>query len=891
MRRPHRPHRLFFWLALLLLAGIPAFAQEVDSIKPLVLEDYDRWRTVISTQISDDGRWMTYGYGHREGEDTLFVEGLDGGKVHSIPGGSGPVFSPDSRWAAYKVKDGAELIDLQSGVRTAWTGVSGFQFAEGSSHLALRKPARESDAKHTGADLILRNLSTGADMLLGNVGFFAFNPGGTLLGYTVDAPGKGGNGVYLVHLASNTIEVLDNASLRYDRLTWDRSGSALAALKGEVPEGSTERANSLVAFRKLGSREGESFGFDPDRASGFPEGMVVSENGALTWRDDGSMVFVGLGEQRPVVEDDPDNPRPNVDIFHWKDDRIQTVQRNQAQRDRRFTFLSAVHLASARFVTLADSTMRSVTLSRDGRRGIGRDERAYVSDWKEDQADYYLVDPETGARKLILEGQKRTLGLSPDGQYFAYWKDGDVWVHDLEGGTDRNLTSASPVSFVNEQYDHPGTKPPYGLTGWTADGDAVVLNHQYDLWLQPLDGSAASNLTNGVGAQDEVRFRYARTDPEEVAIDLGQSLLLSAYGEWTKRSGFYELDGGRLRERIFQDRQFSGLRKAKAADRVIFTASTFSEFPDYWVSDLEFDRPRRITDANPQQTEYRWGHRILLDYQNKDGVHLQGILAIPDGYKTGQRLPMIVGFYEKKSQNMHSYSAPIFGASYPSGNMGPVDEAAAFVSNGYLVLHADVHLNTGTTHSDMLDCVTAATQKVIDLGYADPDRIAVGGGSFSGGGSAFIATQTEMFAAVVARAAPINLAGEFNILFSGSGQNNHSYDIYGQGRYGTNPFDDPDLYREQSPITHVANMNTPLLYLHGVQDGSVEYLQGMEFYNALRFLEKPIIFLSYPDEGHNLKRYENQIDFTKRLWQFLDHHLKGAPAPDWMVDGVPFLRR
>jgi dipeptidyl aminopeptidase/acylaminoacyl peptidase len=86
-------------------------------------------------------------------------------------------------------------------------------------------------------------------------------------------------------------------------------------------------------------------------------------------------------------------------------------------------------------------------------------------------------------------------------------------------------------------------------------------------------------------------------------------------------------------------------------------------------------------------------------------------------------------------------------------------------------------------------------------------------------------------------------------------------------------------------------MNTPLLYLHGKLDGSVEYLQGMEFYNALRFLGKPIIFLSYPDEGHNLRRYENQRDFVERLWQFLDHHLKGEPAPDWMTKGVRFLDR
>ena len=77
-----------------------------------------------------------------------------------------------------------------------------------------------------------------------------------------------------------------------------------------------------------------------------------------------------------------------------------------------------------------------------------------------------------------------------------------------------------------------------------------------------------------------------------------------------------------------------------------------------------------------------------------------------------------------------------------------------------------------------------------------------------------------MFAAIVAGAAPIDLAAEFNILFHGSGQNNREYDIYGQGRYGTDPFTNFELCRSQSPITWVETMD----------DGSVEYLQGMEFY-------------------------------------------------------------
>jgi dipeptidyl aminopeptidase/acylaminoacyl peptidase len=834
---------------------------------------------------------MTYAFGHREGEDTLTIRNLDGDILYTAPGGERPVFSDDSRWVAFQAPDTVELLDLSTGTRKKWQGIAEFQFAEGSGRFALRMSRNRADTTHSGANLILLDLASGTQTLHGSVGLFAFNSGGSMLGYTVDAEGRIGNGVYLIRLASNSVEALDNDELRYSQLTWNRSGSALAALKGTKPDGATEMANRLVAFRDLATEQVESFVFDPHAGGGFPDGMVISEKGKLTWRDDDKMVFVGIDEQGTAVIDDPDQPSPNVDIFHWKDNRIQSVQRAQADRDRRSTFLSGVSLASGRFVTLADSAMRTVTLSRDGRIGIGRDDRDYISDWRESQADYYLVDTETGDRTLILEGQKRTLGLSPDGRYFAYWKDGHVWVHDLESRSDMNLTASAPVSFVNQEFDHPGTPPPYGLAGWIAAGDGLVLNHRYDLWLQPLDGTPATNLTLGVGAEREIRFRYLPTDDEAVALDLDEPLLLSAYGEWTKRSGFFELDGGRLTERIFQDRRFAGLVKAKAAGRVVFTASTFSEFPDYWVSDLRFTDPRRITDANPHQAEYSWGHRILFDFENRDGVRLQATLAIPEGYEPGQRLPMIVNFYEKKSQDLHAYYAPVFGSSYPSGNMGPVAEFAAYVSNGYLVLQPDIHFNTGTTHSDMLDCVTAATRKAIEMGYADAERIALGGGSFSGGGSAFIATQTDMFAAVVARAAPINLAGEFNILFSGSGQNNHSYDIYGQGRYGTNPFDDPELYRKQSPITHVENMNTPLLYLHGVQDGSVEYLQGMEFYNALRFLGKPIIFLSYPEEGHNLRRYENQMDFTKRLWQFLDHHLKGAPAPDWMTHGVPFLRR
>ncbi len=71
----------------------------------------------------------------------------------------------------------------------------------------------------------------------------------------------------------------------------------------------------------------------------------------------------------------------------------------------------------------------------------------------------------------------------------------------------------------------------------------------------------------------------------------------------------------------------------------------------------------------------------------------------------------------------------------------------------------------------------------------------------------------------------------------------------------------------------------------------MEWLQAVEFYNALRFNGKNVILVSYPGQGHHATKLENKIDFQIRMEQFYDHYLKGKLAPDWMVKGVPFLEK
>lgn len=896
-----RRHHTRAVLAALLVASAlatPAIAQSSGDKRPLTIADYRLWRTIADERISDDGRWVAWTYEQVRADDELDVRDVRTGVTHTVPRGSNPELSSDGAWLAFTVsppfaeadklrRDGKDvplevgLMELATGETRRWDDAATFGFAEGSSHFYVKKAAPDDDADHEGTDLILRNLREGYEELIGSVAEAAFNETGTHLAYTVDAAGRDGNGLYLVDLANGSRRALDNAEERYARLSWSEDGTAVAVLRGDAPDGKVERENAVVSVTGIGAGPGTRVVLPPGHG-GLRAGWVVSEDGDVVWNDDATIVFVGTKAQQDELEEwsDDDLPLADVNIWHWADDRIQAQQQRQATRDRARTYVAAVHVGERRLVQLADELMSTVEVASNGRWAIGRDDHDYVSDWKPDLADYYRIDTRTGERTRVLEAQLRTLGLSPDGNHYLYWKDGQVRDYRIPEGRHVTLTASAPVDFTNQEFDRFGEKPPYGVGGWTADGKAVLLYGRYDVWRQPLDGSAATDLTQGRGTADEVRFRVVRTDRDEEAIDLGRPLLLEAYGEWTKKSGFYELSRGKLTELAWEDKRFGRPTKAADADRYLLTVQSFTEFPDLWVSGRDFGRRERVTTANPQQDEFKWGHRILFDYTNDDGVPLQGTLAIPDDYVPGQKLPMVVRFYEKYSQDLHAYPTPEYRHQ---------PNFAGLVSNGYLLMQPDVHFRIGSSHSDMLECVEAAVRKVIELGYADPDKVGLSGHSYSGGGSAYIATRSKMFAAIAHGAAPINLVSEFNQLFVGSGQNNHSYDIYGQGRYATDPYRDFDLYWSQSPISGVENMDTPVLYLHGEADPTVNWEQGLEWYNALRFLEKPIIWLSYPDEGHGLSKLENRIDFQYRLQDFFDHYLKGAPAPDWMTNGVPYI--
>ncbi len=893
-----------------------------------------------NASFAPDSRWVSYSV------DPVAARGGRGGRgggapAPAAPGAPAPGTAPapaDSTGgrggAAPAPQRRVELRELATGTVRAWQDIQSISYSPTGSRVLLRRragggaaagaagapgaPAAPGGgrggpgggaASTAGTDALLLDLATGRVLFLGSVNDAAFNRRGDLLAYSVGAAVIDGNGLFVIDLKSGATHPLDNDARLYSRLAFNDDGNALAVLKGSDVARMREHDNALVVVpdvRAAMSATTAPVVFAPKNAGNFPRGFVISDRAPLGWSDDNARVFFGVIPQTAAPDTarraNPDSVA-NVDVWGAQDETVQSLQMARAEADRNFSFRAAFTVAGATFVPLADSSLKNVEISPDGRWAVGRDQRGMIADYGSAKADLYRVNVATGERTLIrkatLIGQHAP-GFSADGKHYLLWIDGKYQDYDLASGTLKLLGGASAPSFSDTQFDHPGPRPSFGVAGYAKDGSGVIVEHRFDLWLLPYDGSAPKNLTNGVGSKQEIKFlpvRIEQPDPTATlaerdprVIDLSKPLTLSTYGEWTKKAGFSRLANGALSEVVYDDAAFSTPIKAAKADRYLFTRQTFAEFPDLRVSGATLKESRKISDVNPQQSEFLWGHRILFDYKLKDGQRAQGILAVPDDYKQGEKRPMLVTFYEKNSANLHRYSAP----SYLTG-MGSVPIEA--VSRGYITMLPDVYFHTGMSHSDMLDAVEAATKKVIEMGYADPKKIGLNGHSYGGEGAGFIATRSKMFAAVGVGAGVSDLTSDFSQswgwtyqnMAGASGQNGLDYYLYGQGRWGFSPWEKPEVYRNESSLTHVPETQAAVLIMHGTADPTVSFVEGLNFYTALRYNKKDATLLAYQNEPHGLRGLANRKDLTVRYMQFFDHYLKGTPKPEWLAKGVPFL--
>ncbi|HTE48030.1 MAG TPA: hypothetical protein VK636_22495, partial [Gemmatimonadaceae bacterium] len=489
-----------------------AAKSDPDTKKVLGLADIGRWSRIANAALSSDGKWLTYVITPNEGDGTLTVRQLDGAKTFTVPVGSAPVFSDDSRYVGYFVAPpsaaggrggrgggggrgqapaGApaaggqrrfELLDLTTGDKFPVPEALTFKFSKGSHFVAVRTNKANQAAKHNGADLVLRELATGLTQNIGNVNLYDFDDAGKMLAYTVDAADRNGNGVVVIDLATSQAKVLSSAALDYDQLTWGDKGASLAALRGDKKKENVQRDNTLLVWQDVTSAKPRAVEYDPSKDPSFPKGYVLSEFSAPRWTRDGSHVYVGLKDQEPdkTTPVPGAEPQANVDVWHWKDAEVQSVQMIRLTQERRATLPAVFNVASGKLVRVSDEVMRNVTPTADPKWAIGRVDTTYRTEvqWGGSKSDYFRVSTETGDRSLIDKGITRTMGNSPDGKWFLYLKNKNIVAYNTETGKNTVLGAGDKVSFIDAEDDHPYEKPTYGVAGWSKDGKSVIVNHR-----------------------------------------------------------------------------------------------------------------------------------------------------------------------------------------------------------------------------------------------------------------------------------------------------------------------------------------------------------------------------------------------------------------------------
>ncbi len=757
-----------------------------------------------------------------------------------------------------------------------------------------------------GSTLVLRNLATGSEERMADVLTYAFDDSARVFGYTVVSRDSTKDGAYLRTLATSATTPLLTGRGDYKGLTFDRSGSQLVFVSdrdeiGQAGQGGKARFTLYQASTKGGAAQAV---VTPRQVAG---GLHIADNAPVGFTRSGTAITFAVA---PVIPDsvpaDSLVGKAMFDLWHYKDPVLQPTQKLNAARDRNKSYAAIYFPATRKVVQLADDSVPTVSVSDDGRIGVANSRERYMIEqmWGDGGTDVYVVDATTGARKLIREKISGNAQLSPDAKFVSFFDKGDWYTYNTATSKLSDITGAlKGVSFENETDDHPAVAPAWGLAGWTKGDKSVLIYDRYDVWeLDPTGAKPAVVVTDSVGRRSNIQFRIASTSggggrggrggrggggaasDDRGVIDPAEPLMLHAMNTETMASGYYRDQLGVKRDPqqiVMGDLSYGTPIKADDADVWMTTKSTFVQFPNLWVGP-SLANLTQISDANPQQKDYNWGTAELVHWTSEDGIPLKGILYKPENFDPNKKYPMISYFYEILSNNLYSYVAP-------TGRN--VINPTHYVSNGYVVFEPDIVYQDGYPGPSAYKSIVPGVQSIVQKGFIDPTKLGLQGQSWGGYQTAYLITQTNMFAAAMAGAPVSNMTSAYGGIRWGSGIARSGQYESGQSRIGKSLIDAPNLYIQNSPLFWLDRVHTPLFIMSNDMDDAVPWYQGIELFVGMRRLKKEVYMITYNNDVHNPASRANQKDIAMRMQQFFDNKLKGAPAPDWMVHGIPYLAK
>ena len=785
----------------------------------------------------------------------------------------------------------------------------------------------EKKEKDSGDPLMLINLKSGVQRTFPDVTSFVFSDHGEALAFatSVDveedengrtatedkAKGKGKSkskaieptdGVYVIDLKTLQKTKIVKGLGNYKRLSFDETGTQLAFVTDKDDYDAETSSLSLYHWAAKNKRAKK---IATEGGEGIPNGWWVAPDSSQFFSEDGKRLYFEtapipetvLMERKGDEEKDDDEEVARLDVWHWQDPQLQPQQLLEADRERGRDYRAAYVFKTKKIVQLATLEIPDIAIDPRSKSKLALANTNFpyrkMMSWAVPGfRDAWLVNLDNGKREQVLERVESFADMSPDGKFIT-WFDGteQSWFAKSTAEAESeaiNISKEIKFPLYDELHDRPSIPNPYGAVGWLTNDEAILVYDRYDIWqLDPTGEEKPICVTDGYGRENEIQFRYRQLDREMRSIDPQQPMMLSATNKKTKASGFWRLtlesededtaDG--LNKLIMLNERLGGLEKAQESERVIFNRSTFQMCPDLWHSDLEFEKIHRLSDMNPQQAEFKWGTSELVHWKSKDGEELDGLLYKPDGFDPAKKYPLMVYFYERNSDNLHRYYAPAAGRS--------IINFSFYVSRGYVVFVPDIPYTTGEPGQSAAKAILPGVENLVAQGFINEEKIGMQGHSWGGYQTAYLVTQTDMFACAESGAPVSNMTSAYGGIRWGSGMSRMFQYERTQSRIGKDLWAAREKYIRNSPVFYADKINTPLLILHNDEDGAVPWYQGIELFVALRRLEKPAWMLNYNGNPHWVMGETNRRDFAIRMQQFFDHYLMDAPEPEWMAVGVP----
>ncbi len=916
-------------------------ASPVVQKKPLTHDVYDNWKDISYKALTNDGNNAAIVINPQDGDGKIDFYNLTTFKKDSAQCAAEVALTFDSKHAVFKIKpqkekvkemrrqkkkkedlpkDSLGIFDFNSRKLLKIGNVKSYKIPEKAGNwLAFQlevkpeekkaangkadtvkkttAPAKKKKIKKNSDDngytLVLRKLSDGSEMSFGFVKEYAFAKFGQgLLFASTGNDSTLAPGMYWYNLQSQTLQQLHQgkSKFKYKGLSISEDGQQVSFL---LDEDTTKAPIHYFKLHHWKAGDQQANLLVSEKTSGAPGNWMVSEHFAPAFSKDGSKLFLGLAPV-PLVQDTTklEEEIIKVEVWNWRDSVLQTQQNKQAENEKKRSYYYVVNLASKKLTSLSNETVPDVTLADEGNASValGLSDRAYRWHSFHDPnvyRDAFIINVSDGSKTKVLEKLKGNVNISPKANYLFWFSLPDTaWFsYSIASRKTTNLTTSINKKFADEENDEPDFPSAYGLAGWLENDQRLLVYDRYDIWsLDPQGATPAVNLTK-VGRDQKIVFRNIRLNPEERFIKADAELLLSSFDETTKAWGYYKLSlkTGELKKLVMSEHRYAGTIKALQSDKILFTRENFSENPDVWLSNTNLVAPKKITNANPQIKNYLWGSVEMVSWTSLDNVSLKGLLYKPENFDPKKKYPMIVYFYDRSSDELNSHFKP-----QPSWS---IIQRTYCVSNGYLVFIPDIVYKIGFPGESAYNSILPGVSSLIAKGFVDEKNIGIQGQSWGGYQTAYIITRSNLFKAAGAGAAVVNMTSAYGGIRWGTGLSRMFQYEHSQSRIGGTLWQKPMYYIENSPLFFADKIQTPVLIMQNDKDDAVPWYQGIEFYMALRRLQKPVWMLVYNEEVHNLQQRQNREDYNVRLMQFFDYYLKGAPEPEWMKKGIPAIEK